>query len=525
MTELWQWLVAASWKGSLLLALVLCVIALSREWIAPRWRFALLLLALIRFALPVAPQASFSVFNLTEWPRISVGRVPEVVEIHPLERPREIAVRLPAPERSESSGLVRTLAGIWAAGTLLLLVRLAMQTVLLQRRLRLDPPRALDQPEIRDLLNRCREALGVRMNIAVATTPAVTSPSLLGVFRPSLLLPPGVVQTFSIDQLRFVFLHELAHLRRSDVLVNWFAAVVHALHWWNPLVWIAVSRLDEERELACDALALEHLWDHERAPYGDTVLQLLDQLQTPRLVPGLVGMTADKHQLKRRILMIANFRPATRRATWFGAVVAALALVTLTDATAGERKMFRRMLTPESKALMEKLDQSYSAEFRNVSFESIIYAAAAASGVTLNVAEGAIDDAARAARFDLKAKNVPAHIVINETLASVGLSLDFRPEGATVVKPEAGTFERRLARADLPGDGEDVIIIRKERSHGGLPAPEVSVEHGKARQIEVDVKQQNGVMSRKVTFRGTDEGQTEGTLEIEVRGMSGSESP
>jgi hypothetical protein len=304
--------------------------------------------------------------------------------------------------------------------------------------------------------------------------------------------------------------------------VNWFAAVVHALHWWNPLVWIAVSRLDEERELACDALALEHLWDHERAPYGDTVLQLLDQLPAPRLVPGLVGMTAGKHQLKRRILMIANFRPATRRATWFGAVIAALALVTLTDANAGEKhRMFRVSITPESKALMEKLNASYSAEFKDASLETIIYAAATASGVTLNVAEDAIDDIARAARFDLKASNIPAHIVINEALASVGLSLDFRPEGVTVVKPEEGTFERRIVRADHPSTDRDVVIIRK----GG---PEVhrepELEHGSARHIEVKVKQENGVMSRKVTFRGMDEGQTEGTLEIEVRGISDSES-
>jgi bla regulator protein BlaR1 len=77
----------------------------------------------------------------------------------------------------------------------------------------------------------------------------VATPSLHGWLRPTLLLPRGFLVSFTREQLRYVVLHELAHLRRSDVLVNWIATAAQVLHWFNPLVRLAVMRLAEEREL------------------------------------------------------------------------------------------------------------------------------------------------------------------------------------------------------------------------------------------------------------------------------------
>lgn len=169
----------------------------------------------------------------------------------------------------------------------------------------------------------------------------MAAPSLHGWLRPALLLPEGFLETFTREQLRYAVLHELAHLRRSDVLVNWIATAAAALHGFHPLVRLARARLAEERELACDALALAALRAEERQAYGGTVLEIVDRLRTTQLVPALVGMTAAPQQLKRRIVMIASFKQP-RYSALFAAMVVAVGLVTLTDAQAHEPQVMHR---------------------------------------------------------------------------------------------------------------------------------------------------------------------------------------
>ena len=204
------------------------------------------------------------------------------------------------------------------------------------------------------------------------------------------------------------------------VLVNWFAAVVQAVHWFNPLVWIAISRLEEERELACDAVALEHLDRDERSAYGETVIQLLDRLQTPRMIPGLVSMSSTKQQLKRRIQMIAGFKNQ-RGALWAAALVTVFALVTLTDAQAGEKRFLRvqKEGSVEAEAAMKSLEQTMNAESRNATLEDILLDVTRSTGLTFKVAEGAFDESVRNARINMTAKNIPAHMVVTEALASL----------------------------------------------------------------------------------------------------------
>jgi hypothetical protein len=125
--------------------------------------------------------------------------------------------------------------------------------------------------------------MGVRTNVRVIATDAVGGPALFGFFRPKLLVPPALLQDLDHDDLRFVFLHELAHLRRRDTLTNLLLTLAQALHWFNPLVWLALSRCRTERELACDAMVLE-LSDGPAAQhgYGDTILRLAEMLCTTR---------------------------------------------------------------------------------------------------------------------------------------------------------------------------------------------------------------------------------------------------
>ncbi len=161
-------------------------------------------------------------------------------------------------------------------------------------------------------------------------------PCLFGFLRPRLLLPPQFTRGFSDNELRHVFLHELGHVKRHDILVGWLMAALQVLHWFNPLVWVAFARMRVDRELACDALALSYGDPRNSQPYGRTILKLLENFCDPIKAPSLAGIAEDKKQMKERIVMIANFDKTKRGPVLAGLLYGTLGLLTLTDAQSKE---------------------------------------------------------------------------------------------------------------------------------------------------------------------------------------------
>jgi hypothetical protein len=168
--------------------------------------------------------------------------------------------------------------------------------------------------------------------VTVVETREVGSPTLFGFIRPRLLLPAGFTRSFSSDELRHVFLHELAHIKRCDILIGWLMTVAQILHWFNPLVWFAGYRMRVDRELACDALALSYAHDEESQRYGETIIKVLESFGRSAWLPGFAGAVENKNQLKERIRMIAKFKKTNRGLALAVGLLAGLGIVTLTDA-------------------------------------------------------------------------------------------------------------------------------------------------------------------------------------------------
>jgi beta-lactamase regulating signal transducer with metallopeptidase domain len=213
----------------------------------------------------------------------------------------------------------RALLAIWIVGATLLVLRVVIAHVLLTRRLRGSPSVERD---ILTLLDDCRRELSVSTRVNVIATDAVGGPALFGFVRPKLLIPPGMLRDLSTSDLRFVFLHELAHLKRRDTLINIPLTLAAALHWFNPLVWFALSRCRTERELACDAMVLEVTDGTAQESYGHTMLRLAEALCTTRgrrrAMPAALGILETRSQLTRRITMISAFRrgASSRSSRW-----------------------------------------------------------------------------------------------------------------------------------------------------------------------------------------------------------------
>jgi beta-lactamase regulating signal transducer with metallopeptidase domain len=135
---------------------------------------------------------------------------------------------------------------LWALGVLLLLVRGVAGVMCGWRMVRGAAPAGEGWPA---LATEAGTALGLRRAVRVLVSGRVAVPIVCGVFRPCLLLP-AEADDWPAERRRAVLLHELAHVRRGDAAMQWLAQLACALHWPNPLVWLAAYRLRVEREAA-----------------------------------------------------------------------------------------------------------------------------------------------------------------------------------------------------------------------------------------------------------------------------------
>src|ERR1035438_8814305 len=99
---------------------------------------------------------------------------------------------------------------------------------------------------------RSSAPLEIPAPVEIRSSPGLLEPGIVGLFRPVLLLPEGIVDRLTPRQLEAVLAHELCHVRRRDNLFASIHMLVEAIFWFHPLVWWIGARLIEERELACD---------------------------------------------------------------------------------------------------------------------------------------------------------------------------------------------------------------------------------------------------------------------------------
>ena len=326
------WLGRASGQASVLIVLVLIVQRLLRDRLTPRWRHALWLLVVVRLCLPFAPESRASLFNWIGGGSSTFQLASSLNPSDPAAGRTEASPAAPSESAASTSRIAwrNWLAGLWLAGVVALPGYLLLADYRLGRSIRRQ--RLLTNAAVLDLLEDCKQEMGIGTPLALVETTAVTSPSLYGFVRPRLLLPAGFTREFSLPELRYVFLHELGHVKRGDIPLNWLTTALLILHWFNPLVWYAFSRMQADRELACDALALAHARETENQSYGQTIIKLLENFCRPARSPGLVGILENKNQMKRRIIMIAKFKKTKSWPVLAIAVFAGLAFVTLTNA-------------------------------------------------------------------------------------------------------------------------------------------------------------------------------------------------
>ena len=299
-------MLTASWQAAAIAVVVWAITLMGDRWIAARWRCALWSIVFLRLVMPALPPSPMSVFNFRP-AAAAMTRRPAVITPSPSPRDGAEVVTfgvipdtLPPPRPlSDPVAFTPWLTIAWLAVAGVLILRMLVAAALLHVKLRGLTPTS--DPRLLDLLHGTA--------IRAIETNIVASPALVGIIRPRLLLPVGVVDRLTPAELRFIVLHELAHVRRHDIFVSAIVAVITALHWFNPMAWLAAARYRAERELACDEAVLVATSPDGRPAYGATILRLVELISSSRSdrTPfGAAGvLSSSRRTLRRRIAAIA----------------------------------------------------------------------------------------------------------------------------------------------------------------------------------------------------------------------------
>jgi len=268
------------------------------------------------------------------WPAPSLDAAPiagiPVVAIEPDPRP---AGASPAPASvvpvAETSAAFPWTWVLWIAGVSLFLAPLILGAFAVARLRRRARP--LDRD---DLVLDCATRIGLGACPKVLIAPGATAPMACGILRPVVLLPEGA-ERWTDSKLRVVLLHEMAHVRRRDVLVHTIARLAAAVHWIDPLAWPLLRRLRIDGEKACDDAVLAA--GTNPAEYSSVLLDVARSARHPRFLVAAALPMARGAGFEGRLEAILDGRVSRRGPGAFVRLIALTSTFAVVLALAGIR--------------------------------------------------------------------------------------------------------------------------------------------------------------------------------------------
>ncbi len=270
-----------------------------------QWTYALWLLLLIPFIVPLLPNAAWATLPYNTPLTFTMNSVADVV------------VGSIAPE------WLSVLGACWALGIMFSATRLYVDT----RRMRtavLQDTTSLPVSQQRIITEICSR-VGVFPAPQATITRRLQSPALLGVIAPTLVVPADFFDSFSRAEQNLMLRHELVHLKRHDMCWNLLFSFLRCCFWFIPLFAIAERRFRMDQERACDHAVI---WDEPRLVRANYAMAMLKTVTSGVNSTHVVSFIDTKHDLLGRVAALDNHRKSLPQSLFGACTIVALVALT-----------------------------------------------------------------------------------------------------------------------------------------------------------------------------------------------------
>ncbi|NLI92797.1 MAG: DUF4825 domain-containing protein [Peptococcaceae bacterium] len=287
---------------------ILLIKWLLKSKLTPQWHYFLWAVLILKLIFPFGPESVFSLFNAVPAVTQNVDFALTYEDVHQTINtlPQEKPYSLSAPVSQETSFWTgatakKALPYVWALGSSMMLAWLIYTNYSLQGRLKKKGMPAGESALL--TFAECKKRMGIKKDIEIIIQDEVETPSLYGIIKPKILITPAAMK-LGQKEIFYILLHELAHYKRKDLLVNYLLLGLQILHWFNPVIWYCFKMIRQDMEIAADDKVLSGLKPGEEKEYGKALLTVLESFNNQRLAPRLIGMVDDRRNIEKRINMI-----------------------------------------------------------------------------------------------------------------------------------------------------------------------------------------------------------------------------
>lgn len=345
--------------ASVLIIIVLGVRLLIKDKVHPMILYYMWFVVIIKLVMPYGPESSMSIYNMISEERRTgiydtitneevvrvegditseigtsitmndntpVSVTTDNVNDESIERPSFLKT---IDDRLDNLTLNKILYIIWIIGIGFFTLRMIYSYRQICKSIR---HKKYSNSRIETILLESLNILALKKTVEIVVSDKFNSPALFGVMNPKIIIPRKIMCKCKDEELKYIFLHELSHLKRKDNIVIWISWAIKTIYWFNPIILLSMKLMQNDCELACDASVLSNINDKENVTYGKTILNVLSSINNTKVYVGTTTMIRNKKDVKERIYMISKNKKYGFKTLAIGiALIVTLCVVGLTS--------------------------------------------------------------------------------------------------------------------------------------------------------------------------------------------------
>lgn len=304
MNDLVRLILSLSLSGSILALLILILKPMMKHKISKAIQYYIWILVLMRLVVPFSFEKSImnEVFYQEQVPigAITQSEINTTNNLPTTVTQEEVERELTYIDNTNNSKYFAKITDnielyIWGLGVILALTINLLGYFRFLKYLKITNIHATEKD-----IHTLEKILPKRRNVKLARNKLITTPMLIGVFKPCIVIPDVF---FTEKQLSNIFLHEITHLNRGDIAVKWLTMIVTSVHWFNPLVYVIKREINHACELSCDEAVIKEFNSRDKQEYGETLISVVSD---KKLHVGVMQatMSEEKRTIKERLVSI-----------------------------------------------------------------------------------------------------------------------------------------------------------------------------------------------------------------------------